>query len=141
MASFIPRGSNVIDIGAGSGSLQKYLRGCRYTPADIDGPTVLDFNAGIYPDGWWDVAVLSGSLEYAERPAAVLRELTKLAPRLVLSYISQGTLAHRTQRGWRNHLSLAGLEQVLAAAGWQSRVLDTWKGHLILEALRPHPVP
>ena len=72
LASLVPRGSSVLELGAGKGNLEKMLpEGCSYTPSDIHevhGPRLLiDLNAEQLPEfPEHDVAVLGGVLEYVE---------------------------------------------------------------------------
>jgi hypothetical protein len=139
MAALVEPGSRVIDLGAGARTLRTYLpEGCSYTGADLTGDLPLDFDAGIYPEGRWDVAVLSGALEYARRPSDVLRALRSMAPVVLVSYAHGGSLDYRTKNGWFNHLSKAGLQQIFRRTGWRHSHAGYWGAHSIyrLERLK-----
>jgi hypothetical protein len=135
IAVLIPPKARVLDLGAGAQSLRKYLpKSCAYTAADImkmPGALPLDWDAGIYPQGRWGVAVLSGSIEYASHPVSVLFALRDLAPLVLISYEHGGTLARRRLNGFKNHLSKAGLEDLFDRAGWRSEVVGRWKSQVI----------
>lgn len=139
IAALIPPGASVLDLGAGAQALRELLsRGCRYTPADVaprNGALPFDMNDDVYPEGVWDVAVLSGVLEYADDPAAVLGRVRDLAPVLLLSYAHGGSLDYRTRQQWCNHLSRAGLE-VLLGVYEEYRIVRQWNSHTIYRARR-----
>lgn len=131
MARMLPRG-RILDVGAGSQSLRGFLpSGSTYDAADLDGPLVVDFDAGVYPDGHWDTAVLSGSLEYAGDPADVLMQLRPRATAVLVSYCHGGSLAYRRGRGWHNHLSRAAFEEIAELAGWWPYLVARWRDHAI----------
>ena len=136
IAALIPPKTTVIDLGAGAQSLRKYLpKTCSYSAADImrviPGSLPLDWDAGISPRGRWNVAVLSGSLEYASDPTHVLFALRDLAPLVLVSYEHGGTLARRRINGFKSHLSRAGLEDAFERAGWQHEIVGRWKEQVI----------
>lgn len=123
IARLVPPGSRVIDLGAGAQALQHYLRRCDYTAADLDRRTPetlsFDMNGGVWPLGRWDVAVLAGVLEYAERPVDVLAHVRRLAPTAIVSY------RHRRSRGdnaaglFVNALTPRGFKAAAHDAGWR----------------------
>lgn len=138
VARAVPAGASVIDLGAGAQTLKKHLSG-PYTPADVvprNGALAFDMEAGIYPEGKWAVAVMSGVLEYASDPAAVLKRVAALAPMLVLTYAHGGSLRFRRSRQWRNHLSRAGTEALILTAFRRYRVIGGWNGQVIYRAQR-----
>lgn len=121
IARLVPAGASVIDIGAGAQGLRRHLDpSCRYTPADLYPRTpetlILDLNGGPWPRGRWDVAVLSGVLEYANDPAQVLRRLHALTPVAIVTY------AHRWRPEWLTARAFAALA---AAAGWETEAVET----------------
>lgn len=140
IATYINRGSRVIDLGSGAQSLKRYLRpGCTYTPADVvprNGALLFDMEQDIYPEGEWDVAVLSGVLEYATDPARVLSRVSALAPRLLVSYAHDGSYDYRVRQQWRNHLSRAGLEQIIGQSYSRFRSVARWGSQHVYRAVK-----
>jgi hypothetical protein len=139
IARRIRPGASVLDLGAGAQSLRGMLPPlCRYTPADREQRTpdtlLFDMDTGVYPDGRWDVAVMAGVLEYAPNAWDVVTHLADLAPLLLLSYDHGGSLDYRRRQGWQNHLSRAGLEDLLEDLGYRYRLVARWQGRLIYEA-------
>ena len=97
----IPPGSRVLDLGCEDGRLLAKLRdgaGCRVLGVELNeeaftaaiGRRVpvlrLDLDDGLpdLPDGGFDVAVLSQTLQQVKRPHVVLREMLRVAPRAVV---------------------------------------------------------
>ena len=121
VASFIPAGSSVIDLGAGARGLEdRLLPGCDYTGVDLP---EFDMNKGKWPEGEYDVAVMSGVLEYARFPAAAFRHLADLAPVAIVTY------AHARERdpSWVNELSHEDFAELAAKAGYQAERVAEWK--------------
>jgi hypothetical protein len=135
IAASIPRGSTVLDLGAGIQQLRRFLpRDCEYQPCDLDGgPDVppcdfdvlpCDFNAGRYPTVThrYDVLVASGLLEFLRDPEAFLAQLPALGDMLLLSYRvrpSREAPWRRLQWGYMNHLTTADLEAMLDRLGYR----------------------
>lgn len=121
IARLIPSGSSVVDLGAGVGGLERLLpAGCSYTGVDLPD---FDMNRGRWPSGAFDVAVMSGVMEYARFPAAVFRHLRALAP---LAFVSYGHGGRRREPTWQNDLSVAGFVGLAAKAGWTATAAATW---------------
>lgn len=121
VARYIPAGSSVIDLGAGYGGLARMLpRGCSYSGVDLP---EFDMNRGRWPDGRWDVAVMSGVLEYARFPAAVFRHLRELAPLAIVTYSHGG---RRREPTWISDLGVDQFRELAAKAGWTAAEVDTW---------------
>lgn len=123
IGQLVTPGSSVLDLGAGAQGLRHHLRDCHYTAADVVQRTpqtlAFDMNAGVWPVGRWDVAVLSGVLEYAEDPYDVIRHVRRCARVAIVTY------RHRRSRGdvasglFRNALSTGGMKRLAHDAGWR----------------------
>lgn len=102
IAEHIAPGSRVLDIGCGDGALMAALmgRGCDVRGIEIDGRQVercvarglsvvqgdANRDLGFYPDGVFDYAVLSQTLQTAERPDRLLGELLRVGHRAFVSF-------------------------------------------------------
>jgi methionine biosynthesis protein MetW len=115
IAGHIVRGSRVLDIGCGDGTLLAALldeRGCNARGMELDahdvaecvarGLSVIQGDADIdlqfYPDASVDYAVLSQTLQTTKRPDLVLEELLRIGTR---AFVSFPNFAY-----WRVRLSL-----------------------------------
>lgn len=96
LMAHIPRGSRVVDLGCGDGRLLQRIRddhGCRVLGVEVDPgqiveaiargiPVVksdLDQGLHIIPDGSFDFAVLSQTLQQVHRPLALFDEIFRIA--------------------------------------------------------------
>lgn len=126
VATYIPEGSSVLDLGAGAEGLRAHLpRGCAYTPADLPG---FDMNRGRWPGGRYDVAVMAGVLEYATDPAVALRRMRELAQMAIVTYAHDW---RKRDRDW-NNLSRDRFRSLARAAGWDAREVATWRPERVL---------
>lgn len=133
IATHIPAGSAVLDIGAGAGGLEQLLpAGCRYTAVDgyprpgqlrID----LDSPRARLPGGY-DVAVLAGVLEHVRSPRLLFQHLARSGvPLVLLSYAWARPDTMRRAQLWR----------LIRQFGWQHTRLGSWKRQLVLRLDRP----
>ncbi|HEU4490505.1 MAG TPA: methionine biosynthesis protein MetW [Jiangellales bacterium] len=116
VASLVPRGSRVLDLGCGDGTLLEHLvhhQGCRGTGVEIDPDAVLatigrgvpvlaldiDRDLATFADTSYDVVVLSQTLQTTQHPGVVMREVRRIAP---LTVVSAPNFGH-----WRHRLTLA----------------------------------
>jgi methionine biosynthesis protein MetW len=114
ITELVPRGSRVLDLGCGDGSLMAHLRderdcsvrGIELNHADLaaalsQGLSVVeaDLDEGLagYRDGSFDVVVLSQTLQVVRKPAFVLREMLRVGSRAVVSFPN---FAHWKVRGY-----------------------------------------
>ena len=105
--SLVPKGSRVLDLGCGDGSLIAHLRdergcdvrGIELAPEEIAaaiarGLSVVqsDLDEGLhgYPDGAFDVVVLSQTLQVVRNPALVLREMLRVGERAIITFPNFG---------------------------------------------------
>ena len=143
IASFIPQGYSVIDIGSGNQSLKKFLSaGCRYQPCDLitihDHTMFCDFNSEIYPkvNSPFDIVVCSGVLEYANDPLAVVYNLIKLGDSMLLSYaISKPNDMRfsRILRGWKNHMASDEIEGMFIRLQIKWNLVAEWNNQNIYQ--------
>ena len=115
IADNIAPGSRVLDIGCGDGALMAALRdqkGCDARGLEIDPANVAsavakglsvvqgdaDTDLSAYPDGSFDYAVLSQTLQTTHRPDQILDELLRIGK---LAFVSFPNFAH-----WRVRMSL-----------------------------------
>lgn len=115
VAELVEKGSRVLDIGCGDGALLAYLeqekncdaRGLELSHAGVRkgverGLSIVQGNADTdlvnYPNDGFDLVIMSQTLQATHNPQRVLRELLRIAPRVVLSIPNFGY--------WRVRLSL-----------------------------------
>lgn len=120
IASRIPAGAKVIDLGGGYGTLLKYLdQPGSYTSVDLqqwtDKTIVADFNKGEFPEiPEADIIVAQGILEYIDKPLEFLEKIHKYGSQLFLSYREKQI----TEKMVRNDYTLKEVEQFLKESGW-----------------------
>ncbi|MEO1969347.1 MAG: methionine biosynthesis protein MetW [Sphingomonadaceae bacterium] len=114
IARHVAPGSRVLDVGCGDGALMAALRSqeCDVRGIEIDGSQVelcvaqglsvvqgdADHDLAFYPDGGFDVAILSQTLQTAARPDRMLAELLRVGRR---AFVSFPNFAY-----WRTRLAL-----------------------------------
>jgi homoserine O-acetyltransferase len=112
VAGLIAPGSRVLDLGCGEGNLLARLaeeRSCAGTGVEIDPAAVLSAIRGGVPviemdldeqlsefaDSSYDVVVMSQTLQAIRRPADVLREISRIGERCIVSVPNFGLWKHR----------------------------------------------
>jgi len=135
IASLIPAGSSVIDLGCGPQTLRRHLApGCTYQPCDVvkSTPDVIycNFNDGVYPSVSmsYDYVVCSGVIEYVLDPLEFVRKNTRLGRQTILSYNpfnkDRGdSKVVRLECDWVNHLTREEMDALFVAAGVEAKVL------------------
>ncbi len=115
IARHVACGTRVLDVGCGDGALAQALRddrGCKVHGMEIDPANVAecvekglsviqgdaDKDLAFYPDGAFDYAILSQTLQTTMRPDKVMEELLRIGRR---AFVSFPNFAH-----WRVRLSL-----------------------------------
>lgn len=107
IAQFINAGDLVLDVGCGDGQLMELLqqeRGARTRGLEVEqigvnrcvakGLAVVQGDADrdlpVYPDGAFDAAILSKTIQEMARPKFVLGELSRIARRVIVSFRNYG---------------------------------------------------
>lgn len=135
IASMIPAGSSVLDLGCGAQTLKTHLpEGCFYQPCDLVQSTpeviVCDFNQGQYPhvSRAFTHVVCSGVLEYIRDHRRFLQEVSQLGDTLILSYnlrLPDQSRFTRMTNNWINHFSRSDLESVFREADLAAQCVHT----------------
>ena len=112
IAGRVPDGARVLDVGCGDGSLLALLketrgvdaRGLELSSQGVQdclarGLSVIQGNADedleIFPDDGFDVAILSRAIQEMRRPRAILAELARIAPDVIISFRNYGQWKRR----------------------------------------------
>ena len=124
VAAMVKKGAHVIDIGCGDGTLLnviKEVRGAtgdgveididRYKEALADGNSVFwedaDEGLSIIPDKYYDVAVLSDTLQEVKNPRGLLREALRIADEAVVSFPNFAEYRIRLCLGFKGRLPVS----------------------------------
>lgn len=131
IASHVAPGSKVLDVGCGDGTLMAALRderGCDARGLELDPANVAacvaqglsaiqgdaDTDLALYPDGGFDYAILSQTLQTTKRPDLVLEELLRIGRRAFVSFPNFAHWRVRTDLLWRGRMPVTRLLPV----GW-----------------------
>jgi hypothetical protein len=129
VASMIPYGHRVLELGAVGGNLLTKLHpSCIHVPYDrarvLQQSTLSDFSHDLlsaFPYRF-DTVVLSDVSEYIFDPEYFFRQIHTYGDRVIVTYsfaAEQPDYQQRFKNGWVNHLSRGQFEILLSRAGWR----------------------
>ena len=140
IASLIPSNSSVLDLGAGSQTLKRYLHDCNYQPCNLFQTTpdtmVCNFNKNIYPKihNEFDFVVCNGLLEYIRKPKVFLKNIMPMGRKYIISYaikLPKYSLKWRLSMGWFNHYTETELENLFVSLGYKFKIIGQWNEQII----------
>ena len=149
-AALVPKGSRVIEFGAGNRVLERYLDpSCSYVASDLvdrgPGTIVCDLNQRPLPDlgqDVYDVAVLLGVVEYLRDVPEVLAWLAELVPMCVLGFKPAKSKGNspwaaletvlRRKSGWINNFSEEDVRSFYRERGFELVQDENWENQVLL---------
>ncbi|MBL8079496.1 MAG: hypothetical protein JNM55_16140 [Anaerolineales bacterium] len=140
IANLISEGSSVIDIGAGTQSIKRYLINCEYQPCDLvrrtEDTIYCDFNLGVYPkvNKIYDYVVCSGVLEYIRNPEDFISYVGSVGNIAILTYApleGDASIVSRLENGWVNHFSKLQIEELFSDLNYCFEIAGCWKKQII----------
>jgi len=144
IAGLIPKGSRVIEFGAGMRQLQSYLDpSCTYIASDLisrgQDELIVDLEKRPLPelpDDRFDVAVFAGVLEYLSDAPSVLSWICQYVTACIFSYECTPRASHmygrvkqtwnRAALGWVNAYTEDELKSIVARAGFFCATQTIW---------------
>jgi hypothetical protein len=147
IASMIEPNSKILEFGAGTMTLPKYLpENCTYIPSDIiervPGMLVCDLNASnIPPLPKVDVVAFSGVLEYIEDVPRIINHLQNNCSIVVASYAIRTTktpkeIKQRRAAGWINDYTDEEFIRIFRDCGFICIKKTTWITQIICKFIR-----
>lgn len=136
MARFVRPNSSVLDMGAGSLALKKYLpAGCRYQSCDAvsrEATTIVcNFNKNEFPPvKHYDYVYCSGLLEYINDLPHFMRQLRRYSDDFIVSYVatrskSKKRIRKREGLDWVNHYNFIETVKIFLSNGYRvEKVMD-----------------
>ena len=120
----VPAGARVLDLGCGDGELLSLLLARRQVGGlgmDIDIDNTIgviqrgldivqcDIDEGLHaiPDGFYDTAILSQTLQVVRKPRFVISEMLRVAREGVVSFPNFGNIFHRLRLGFRGRMPVS----------------------------------
>ncbi|MEZ5775632.1 MAG: methionine biosynthesis protein MetW [Hyphomicrobiaceae bacterium] len=125
IAEMVTRGARVLDVGCGDGELLELLaetkdvegRGVEISREGVNrsvarGLSVIqgdaDFDLVNYPDGAFDFAILSLTIQATERPRHVVEQLLRIGRRAIVSFPNFGHWRIRAQFALKGRMPVTG---------------------------------
>lgn len=155
IAGHVPAGARVLDVGCGDGELMAALRDTRGVDArglEIDpvnvaiavgrGLSVIQGDADIdlagYPDGSFDYAILSQTLQTARAPDRVLDELLRIGRHAFVSFPNFAHWRVRLSLLWGGRMPVTRLlpERWYDTPNIHHLTIDDFRGHLAERGIR-----
>jgi hypothetical protein len=124
MAGYIPvETGSVIDIGCGKMWLKKFIPvSCMYYGVDYiyrgESSHIYDLNKHEFPDDTFDIAFVSGCLEYINDYEWLIKRIALQSSKCIISYCTFDLfngIPERTTLGWVNHLTETELTGIFSS--------------------------
>ena len=143
----IPNGSRVLDLGAGTMVLKRYLKeDCIYQPCDLysrdSNCLEADLNKREFPEGKkYDWVTLIGLFQFLKEPEWVLNKCRDVASHLYVTFsprvrmeLKDEERVWREGEGWFNHHNLGEYIQLVERCGWKVEKIAKLPANVVLVA-------